>query len=133
MGNFLGTIMNTVGGAAQGYVVGGPVGAIAGGVNGAVNGGHGPSNLGNIASSTDPTLAASQFLNHTSEWQGLALQAEEMRHQNEMLVQSQEFNDVQNEKSEQMRELNTLRDVAMKQREADNKIVKEFIKSAGGE
>lgn len=133
MGNLLGTIMSTVAGAAEGLAVGGPAGAVAGGVNGLVNGGRGPSNLGNISSSTDPTLAASQFLNHTSEVQGLMLQAEEMRHQNEMLVQSQEFNDVQNEKSEQMRELNTLRDVAMKQREADNKIVKEFIKTAGGD
>jgi hypothetical protein len=58
---------------------------------------------------------------------------EEMRHQVEMQVQSQEFNDVQDEKSEQMREINTLREVSMKQREADDRIVKEFIKTSGGE
>ncbi len=50
-----------------------------------------------------------------------------------MQVQSQQFNDVEDEKSEQMREMNTLRTVAMKQREADDKIVQEFIKTAGGQ
>lgn len=56
-----------------------------------------------------------------------------MAHQLQMQSQSQQFNDVQDEKSEQMRETNTLRTVAMKQREADDKIVKEFIKTVGGE
>ena len=61
------------------------------------------------------------------------MQTLELGHQAEMQAQSQQFNDVQDEKSEQMREMNTLRDVAMKQREADDKIVKEFIKTVGGE
>ena len=63
----------------------------------------------------------------------MALQTEELQHQTQMQIQSQQFNDVQDEKSEQMREMNTLRTVAMKQREADDKIVQEFIKTAGGQ
>ena len=39
------------------------------------------------------------------------------------------FNEVEDEKTEQMREMNVLRDVAMKQREADIAIVKEFIRT----
>jgi hypothetical protein len=50
-----------------------------------------------------------------------------------MQIQSQQFNDVQDEKSEQMREMNTLRQVAMKQREADGAIVKEFIRTVTAE
>ena len=33
------------------------------------------------------------------------------------------------EKSEQLREMNVMREVAMKQREADNSILKEFIRT----
>jgi hypothetical protein len=65
--------------------------------------------------------------------ENLALQAEELRHQTDMQIQAQQFNDVQDEKAEQMREMNSLRDVAMKQHEADDKIVKEFIRTAGSE
>ncbi len=133
MGNFLSNIAGGIGGALTGLFSGGPAGALAGGVNGLINGGHGPSGFGNIASETDPTLAAQQAINKTYEASNFVLQAEELRHQTEMQIQSQQFNDVQDEKSEQMRELNTLRTVAMKQREADDKIVKEFIKTAGGE
>jgi hypothetical protein len=133
MGNILGSIMGGVTGAATGLLTGGPVGAVAGGVNGLVNGGNNPSGLPNISSSTDPTLALTQGADQAYEYETLLLNMEEMRHQVEMQVQSQDFNDVQDEKSEQMREMNTLREVSMKQREADDKIVKEFIKTAGGE
>lgn len=133
MGNFLSNIISGVAGAATGLITGGPVGAAAGGINGLVNGGNGPSGFGNISSSTDPTLALQQMQNQQYEWSNFMLQGEEMRHQLEMQEQSQAFNDVQDEKSEQMRETNTLRTVAMKQRESDDKIVKEFIKTAGGE
>jgi hypothetical protein len=133
MGNILGTIVGGLTGAATGFMEGGPVGAAAGGLNGIINGSNGPSNLGNIQSSTDPTLAAQQGIDQAYEYENLALQAEELRHQTDMQIQSQQFNDVQDEKAEQMREMNSLRDVAMKQHEADDKIVKEFIRTAGGE
>ena len=133
MGNFLGNIIGGIAGAATGLIEGGPLGAAAGGINGLVNGGNDPSGLPNISSSTDPTLPLTQAMDQAYEMQNLLLQGEEMRHQVAMQEQSQQFNDVQDEKAEQMREINTLREVAMKQREADDKIVKEFIKTAGGE
>ena len=133
MGNILGNIIGGIAGAATGMMTGGPLGAVAGGVNGVVNGGGGPSGLGNINSATDPSLAWQQGIDKTYEAENLALQTEELQHQTQMQIQSQQFNDVQDEKSEQMREMNTLRTVAMKQRESDDKIVQEFIKTAGGQ
>jgi hypothetical protein len=133
VGNFLGSLVTGIAGAATGMIAGGPAGAVAGGLNGLINGGAGPSNGGNIAPSTDPTLGLQQGMDKTYEYANLGLEAEQLRHQYEMQSQSQDFNQVQDEKSEQMREMNTLREVAMKQREADDKIVKEFIKTAGGE
>ncbi len=121
MGNFLGSLIGGVAGAATGLITGGPIGAATGGLNGLVNGG------------TDPTLALQQGIDQAYEYENLALQTEELRHQTDMQIQSQQFNDVQDEKAEQMREMNSLRDVAMKQHEADDKIVKEFIRTAGGE
>ena len=132
MANILGTLGNAALGAGIGFLGGGPPGAIAGGLGSILQGG-GPSGIGNIAPGTDPTIAASQLMNRIYEAANLGLQGEELRHQYSMQVQSQQFNDVQDEKSEQMREMNTLRSVAMKQRESDDKIVKEFIKTAGGE
>lgn len=133
MGNLLGTIAHTVAGAATGFLAGGPAGAVAGGVNGMVNGGGGPSGFGNIQPGTDSTVPLAQAMNKAYEMENLLLQGEQLRHQTAMQVQTQQFDEVQDEKSEQMREMNTLRTVAMKQRESDDKIVKEFIKTAGGE
>jgi len=133
MGNLFATVGNTLAGAAVGLLSGGPAGAVAGGLNGAINGGRGPSGAGNIAPGTDWLTPATQTLNRGYEAQNFAMQAEQLRHQSAIQIQSQQFNEVQDEKSEQMREMNTLRTVAMKQREADDKIVKEFIKTAGGE
>jgi hypothetical protein len=100
---------------------------IASGVGSTLLGG-GPSGLGNIGGS-DPTLAAQQALDQQYEWAQLGLNAENMRHQLQMQQQSQMFNEFQDERSEQMRESNVMRDVAMKQREADNAIVKEFVRT----
>jgi hypothetical protein len=121
-------ILNAITGAATGLITGGPIGAFAGGVQGAVAGG-GESGAGNISPSTDPTLAAQQTLDQGYEWMQLGLNAENMRHNLAMEMQSTMFNEVEDEKSEQMREMNTLRDVAMKQRQADIGILKEFIKT----
>ena len=107
---------------------GNPIGAIAGGVEGALQGG-GPSGLGNLGPQTDPTLPAQQALDQWAEWDQFALNLENVRHNSAMQWQSTMFNEVEDEKTEQMREMNVLRDVAMKQREADIGIVKEFIRT----
>lgn len=132
MANILGGILNGVLGTATGMITGGPAAAAAQGLGGLVSG-LTNSNGGNINSGTDPTVGLQQGMDRAYEYENLILQGQEMAHQTQMQIQSQQFNDVQDEKSEQMREMNTLRDVAMKQRESDDKIVKEFIKTAGGE
>ncbi|GAC1302018.1 MAG: hypothetical protein NVSMB19_10860 [Vulcanimicrobiaceae bacterium] len=119
-------------GAGVGFMTGGPAGAVVGGASALVNGG-GPSGRGNIAPGQDLTVPGTQILNGLYETANFGLEAEQLRHQFAMQLQSQQFNEVEDEKAEQMREMNTLRTVAMKQREADDKIVKEFIQTAGGE
>ena len=49
----------------------------------------------------------------------------------QLQAQAQQFDEMTSERSELLRETNTLRDVAMQQRKADNQIVKEFIRSIG--
>jgi hypothetical protein len=134
MSNFLSSVASGLTGGALGLLTGGVTGAAVGAVNGFATAAANPAGgVNNISTSTDPTVAAQQQLDQQYENTNFQLQAEELRHQTEMQIQSQQFNDVQDEKSEQMREMNTLRSVAMKQREADDKIVKEFIKTTGGE
>ncbi len=134
MSNIMGSFMNGLAGGVTGFLEGGPAGAAVGGLGGFASGMfNNPSGGGNISSATDGTLGAQQAMDKGYEWANLGMQGQEMAHQLQLQSQSQQFNDVQNEKSEQMRETNTLRTVAMKQREADDKIVKEFIKTVGGE
>jgi len=116
-------------GALTGFLTtGNPIGAVAGGVEGALSGG-GPSGAGNLGPTTDPTLPAQQALDQWAEWDQFALNLENTRHNSAMQWQSTMFNELQDEKTEQMREMNVMREVAMKQREADNSILKEFIRT----
>lgn len=101
---------------------------IASGVGSTLSGG-GPSGLGNISGSGNPAIAAQQALDQQYEWAQLGINAESMRHQLEIQQQSAMFNEFQDERSEQMREMNLMREVSMKQREADNSIVKEFLRT----
>ncbi len=122
-----------IGGAILGgltglFSTGNPVGAVAGAVQGGLSGG-GPSGAGNIQPNNDPTLGAMQYADRAYEWAQFGLNVENMRHNLAMSWQSTMFNEVEDEKSEQLREMNVLRDVAMKQREADIMILKEFIRT----
>jgi hypothetical protein len=122
-------IGSAVMGGLTGLLQGGnPFSAIAGAVQGGLAG-HGPSGAGNIQPNVDPTLATMQDADKAYEWAQLGLNLENMRHNLDLQWQSTMFNEVEDEKSEQMREMNTLRDVAMKQREADVAILKEFIRT----
>lgn len=68
-------------------------------------------------------------LNNSDEMFQLGMYAQQIQHQEQMQVQSEAFDQMMDEKSEQMREVNTLRDVQMAQRKADNAITKKFIES----
>jgi uncharacterized transporter YbjL len=116
--------LNMVVGAATGFLTGGPVGAAIGGVAGATGS---PSNL----TSTVGNLGNSA----SSGWQSgiLALQdAQNMQnalYSLQINAQASQFNNMMDEKSEMMRESNTLRDVALEQKKADTQITKKFIES----
>jgi hypothetical protein len=123
--NIGGALMGGITGLLEG---GNPISGIAGAVQGGLAG-HGPSGAGNIQPNADPTLATMQDADKAYEWAQLGLNVENMRHNLDLQWQSTMFNEVEDEKGEQLREMNTLRDVAMKQREADVSILKEFIRT----
>jgi hypothetical protein len=54
-------------------------------------------------------------LNNSDELFQLGMYAQQIQHQEQMQVQSEAFDEMMDEKSEQMREVNTLRDVQMAQ------------------
>ena len=60
-----------------------------------------------------------------------AQQAYAMQSQNALNWQSLTFDTAMNQQAENMREINTLRDVDMQQRKADDAITKKFIESIG--
>ncbi|MDP9018847.1 MAG: hypothetical protein M3N19_11070 [Candidatus Eremiobacteraeota bacterium] len=118
MSNFI----NALAGGAVGFLTGGPVGAAAG-LLGGLQGQNGNTTAGNLAN------AGASLLNQKSELDNLALMNENMRHQSMMQWQSMYFDEMMDEKSEKMREMNSLRDLDMEQRKADNQITKKFITS----
>lgn len=121
-------ILNGLLSAGEGFLMSGnPIVAAGAGVAGAFGGGATSGNLaGNIGNGAMGALDAQD------EAFQVAMYGEEMHHQEQMQVQSQAFNDMMDEKSEQMREVNTLRDVQMQQRKADSQITKKFIESITG-
>ena len=100
---------------------GNPVAGVAMGVAGALGG------SGNAAGAAGN--AALGLLDAQDEAFQVSMYGEAMHHQERMQAQSQAFDEMMSEKSEQMREVNTLRDVQMQQRKADNQITKKFIES----
>jgi hypothetical protein len=118
-------LLSAVAGAAQGAAMGGNpltigAGALAGGF-----GGNGATTAGGFDNSAQ-NLINGGYLTATE-----ALNAQQMMFQLQLQSQSQQFDEMTSERSELLRETNTLRDVAMQQRKADNQIVKEFIRSIG--
>ncbi len=75
--------------------------------------------------------AAMQGLNSADESFQLGLYGEQMQHQESMTMQSTAFDNMMDEKSENMREINTLRDVQMQQMKSDDSITKKFISAIG--
>lgn len=114
-----------VAGAAQGFMMSGNpwVAAADGAVSGFTGGATAANGLGELGN------AGLGGLNAWDESFQLSMYAQQIGHQEHMQVQSQAFDEMMDEKSEQMREVNTLRDVQMAQRKADNSITKKFIES----
>ncbi len=107
---FLLPILEGVGSGLLGNAIGGAVGGgLAGGAeNGAMN-----------------------ALNSQDEGFQLGIYSSEVQNQEQMQMQSEVFDQMMNERSENMREVDTLRNVDMAQRKADDSITKKFIQSIG--
>ena len=118
-------LLGAVAGAAQGAAMGGnPLTIGAGAITGGL-GASGASTVGGFSNSAQ-NLVNGGYLAATE-----ALNAQQMVFQLQLQGQAQQFDEMTSERSELLRETNTLRDVAMQQRKADNQIVKEFIRSIG--
>jgi len=106
--------------ASGGNPIAAGAGALAGGLSSGANAGTTAGSLGNTA------IGA---LNAANEADTTAMYAENLRHQSKMQWEATWFNEMMDEKSERMRQMNELRDVQMEQRKADNQITKKFIQS----
>ncbi|MGA8533963.1 MAG: hypothetical protein WB615_07625 [Candidatus Tumulicola sp.] len=104
---FLLPILEGAGSGLLGSALGG---ALGGGVGGVENG-------------------AMNALNAQDETFQLGIYASEVQNQEQMQMQSEVFDQMMNERSENMREIDTLRNVDMAQRKADDSITKKFIQS----
>jgi hypothetical protein len=72
---------------------------------------------------------AMNALNAQDESFQLGMYASELQNQEQLQMQSEVFDQMMDERSENMREVDTLRNVDMAQRKADNDITKKFIQS----
>jgi len=72
---------------------------------------------------------AMNALNSQDETFQLGMYASEVQNQEQLQVQSEVFDQMMDERSENMREIDTLRNVDMAQRKSDDSITKKFIQS----
>jgi hypothetical protein len=72
---------------------------------------------------------AMNALNGQDESFQLGMYASEIQNQEQLQLQSEVFDQMMDERSENMREIDTLRNVDMSQRKADDSITKKFIQS----
>ncbi len=93
-------------------------GLLGGALGGALGGGVGSVENG-----------AMNALNNQDETFQLGIYSSEVQNQEQMQMQSEIFDQMMNERSENMREIDTLRNVDMAQRKADDSITKKFIQS----
>jgi hypothetical protein len=73
--------------------------------------------------------AAMNALNAQDESFQLGMYASEIQNQEQLQMQSEVFDQMMDERSENMREIDTLRNVDMAQRKMDDSITKKFIQS----
>ena len=73
--------------------------------------------------------AAMNALNSQDQAFQLGMYASEVQNQEQLQMQSEVFDQMMDERSENMREVDTLRNVDMAQRKMDDQITKKFIRS----
>jgi hypothetical protein len=73
--------------------------------------------------------AAMNALNSQDQAFQLGMYASEVQNQEQLQMQSEVFDQMMDERSENMREVDTLRNVDMAQRKMDDQITKKFIQS----
>ncbi|HVN68860.1 MAG TPA: hypothetical protein VMU38_04285 [Candidatus Binatia bacterium] len=73
--------------------------------------------------------SAMNALNSQDEQFQLSMYASELQNQEQLQMQSEVFDQMMDERSENMREVDTLRNVDMAQRKMDDSITKKFIQS----
>jgi hypothetical protein len=73
--------------------------------------------------------SAMNALNAQDEQFQLGMYASEIQNQEQLQMQSEVFDQMMDERSENMREVDTLRNVDMAQRKMDDSITKKFIQS----
>ena len=113
-----------LGGGVQGLLTtGNPYAGLALGAVSGFAGGGSSSAVGNFGN------GMTGVINGEDEAFQTGLYLEQVRHQQAMALQSNAFDEMMDERSENMRQINTLRDVEMAQRKADNQITKKFIES----
>ena len=98
-------------------------GAGSGLLGGALGGAFGTGTAGNAEN------AAMNALNAQDESFQLGMYASEVQNQEQLQMQSEVFDQMMDERSENMREIDTLRNVDMAQRKMDDSITKKFIQS----
>jgi hypothetical protein len=93
--------------------------------------GAGSSLLGGLFSSASSAAqnGAMNALNTQDQNFQLGLYASQMANQEQLSLQSTMFDQMMDERSENMREINTLRNVDMAERKADDEITKKFIQT----
>ena len=89
----------------------------------AIGGAVGTGTAGNLENS------AMNALNAQDENFQLGMYASEIQNQEQLQMQSEVFDQMMDERSENMREVDTLRNVDMAQRKMDDSITKKFIQS----
>jgi hypothetical protein len=114
-------ILSALGGAAEGALLGGGGGAIAGGISGLLGGGG--SMTGSIGNGELGAAMAA------SEQDQVNNEIDQMGFDSQMQWQNTVFNQMLEQKSQSMQQVNELRDVAMQQRKADDSITKEYIQA----
>ena len=123
--SFFSTIENGLAGAVGGLLTGGPAGAAIGGISGALTGSGVTGTV--AAANASGQMTTSQY---TAAEQ--ALQNQQLASGYQLDYSAAMFDEATAERAETQRETNQLRNVALEETKANNKITDEYVKMIGG-